>query len=158
MHTNNIIIVTDRELFPEEYGNHTRILALIDGFRAYGYGVILITIRGAKSVETLAKLRNRVTHLVVLDCHTFQGGDPTGFDVPQYREAVAAAAKMFNPVAVIAEYPYLVPCLQGVPPGVLRVVDTHDVMHLRTARFQAQGVDLLGRMQSRGRDLTSQTG
>lgn len=50
-------------------------------------------------------------------------------------------ADRHRPVAVIAEYIFATPCLDVVPRGVLKIVDTHDVYSRRAIEVVALGVD-----------------
>jgi glycosyltransferase involved in cell wall biosynthesis len=55
---------------------------------------------------------------------------------------------------LIVEYIWLTACLRHLPAGVLKIVDTHDVMHLRKRAFAEQGCPdaefgLVGRQQER---------
>jgi glycosyltransferase involved in cell wall biosynthesis len=72
-----------------------------------------------------------VDDLVLVDTPAFPGGVPSDYDCSAFREPLRSAVERHRPVAVIAEYLWMAPCLDAVPAGVLRCVDTHDVMHRR---------------------------
>jgi succinoglycan biosynthesis protein ExoO len=60
------------------------------------------------------------------------------FDVAPYVRSLRTAIARYRPSAVIAEYLWMAPCLDVVPEGTLRVIDTHDVMHVRDAMYRDQ--------------------
>jgi Glycosyl transferases group 1 len=132
------LLVTDRPLVPPWSGNRVRILGLIHVLRAAGWRVVLLINDRAAAEE----LRTLVDGIVVVHGRSYQGGDPSvGFDVRPFRQAVTDVARTLSPSVVIAEYAWLAPALSGVPGGVERWVDCHDVLHERTSRFQAAGLD-----------------
>jgi glycosyltransferase involved in cell wall biosynthesis len=47
----------------------------------------------------------------------------------------------YRPSAVIAEYIFAAPCLDVVPRGVLKIIDTHDMFSRKKAEVVAYGVD-----------------
>ena len=50
---------------------------------------------------------------------------------PYLIQATGTLCKRYRPKAVIAEYVFATPCLREVPPGVLKLVDTHDMYSRR---------------------------
>jgi glycosyltransferase involved in cell wall biosynthesis len=50
---------------------------------------------------------------------------------PALIHATDVLCKKYSPRVVIAEYVYATPCLRKVPPGVLKLVDTHDMLSKR---------------------------
>lgn len=57
-----------------------------------------------------------------------------------FRARVRRLARSWKPDAVMAEYVYLSACLDGLDRRVLRLLDTHDLMHRRGAAYAAAGV------------------
>lgn len=47
----------------------------------------------------------------------------------------------YNPFAVIAEYIFTSPCLDVVPPGVLKVIDTHDMFSRKKDKVICYGIE-----------------
>ncbi len=47
----------------------------------------------------------------------------------------------YRPVAVIAQYIFAAPCLDAAPPGVLKMIDTHDMFSRKAAEVVAFGVE-----------------
>lgn len=125
-----IVIVTERQLFPINAGSRARIVTLIRSLRQLGFRVVLVTRTGmgwrdALGTWRLADARYRAS------APRFYTGSPFAFDCSGYRPAVEAAVREHSPVAVIAEYLWMAPCLRWVQNGALRMIDTLDVMHRR---------------------------
>ncbi len=59
---------------------------------------------------------------------------------PATCRAVHRAVRRDRPVAVLAEYALLSKCLQGLPPSVLRAIDTVEVFFRNRDRFHTQGL------------------
>ncbi len=49
--------------------------------------------------------------------------------------------RKYDPCAVIAEYIFAAPCLDAVPPGILRIVDTHDMFSRKKEQVLSLGID-----------------
>ncbi len=49
--------------------------------------------------------------------------------------------RRYDPVAVIAEYIFMAPCLDVVPPGTLRIIDTHDVFSRKGDEVLSFGIE-----------------
>jgi len=49
--------------------------------------------------------------------------------------------RKYNPCAVIAEYIFAAPCLDAVPPGILKIVDTHDMFSRKKEQVLCFGID-----------------
>ncbi len=140
-----VVLVTDRHLFPVREGNRARIVALIRALRAEGLRVTLIVRRIPRRFKgLLPPVRSRRLHrdlvdrLIEVDGDVFHGGDPTAFDVTAYGTTLARVVADERPLAVIAEYLWMAPALDVVPSDITRIVDTHDVMHVRGEVFRDQ--------------------
>jgi len=131
------LLVTDRRLLPAWSGNRLRILGVIRALRALGWKVVLV---GA-NLGPLEQLKPLVDGLFAVRARSFPGGDLATFDARPFRRAVDRAAAEVRPAVAIAEYAWLAPALRTLPRGVRRWVDCHDVLHERTARFRAAGLD-----------------
>jgi glycosyltransferase involved in cell wall biosynthesis len=140
-----VILVTDRMLHPVREGSRARIVQLIHALRGAGYRVTVISRRVPgrlggllPAVRPLAQLRRLADRVVSVRGDFFHHGDPTAFDAGAYRDALARHVAREKPAAVIAEYLWMAPCLEVVPPSVVRAVDTHDVMHRRAEMYRDQ--------------------
>lgn len=74
-------------------------------------------------------LRGRREHLEDYYC-------PRGFV-----EEVAVWARQYRPFAVIAQYAFSTRCFEAFDPGVLRIVDTHDLFSSRTQKVRSFGIE-----------------
>ena len=138
-----IVMLTERVLFPIRNGSQRRIVALIQSLRVAGFAVVLVsrrTLRLSRHPGIRATLRTRalVDHVLPADAPHFAGGSPMAYDSAPFLEPLSRAVRRFKPVAVIAEYIWMAPCLDVVPAGTLRVLDTHDLMHVRKAMYEGQ--------------------
>jgi glycosyltransferase involved in cell wall biosynthesis len=125
-----IVIVTERQLFPINAGSRARIVTLIRSLRRLGFRVVLVTRTGAGWRDALGT-RWLVDARYRVSAPRFYNGSPFAFDCSGFRPAVEAAVREHSPVAVIAEYLWMAPCLRWVQNGALRLIDTLDVMHRR---------------------------
>lgn len=124
-----IVVVTEEPLFPTNRGSRSRLVTLIRSLRALGFFVVLLT-RTTRRLRTL-QMRWLADRVVLVTAHRFPGGSPLAYDSSPFHSPLKAAVEQFAPAAVIAEYIWMAPCLDVVPPSVLRVVDTIDLMHVR---------------------------
>jgi glycosyltransferase involved in cell wall biosynthesis len=140
-----IVLATDRVLFPCLGGNQARIVELIRGLRSAGFAVVLVgppwlagEVWWKPGVRSAVRTWLLADAVIWVDGRRFHRGSPFAFDDRPYRAALERAVARYRPAAVIAEYVWMAPCLDIVPRGVARLVDTHDVMHVRRAMYQGQ--------------------
>lgn len=135
-----ILIVSEIPLFPTNSGTRARILELIRSLRAFGFRVVLIT---RKSVGVRAWLRTRrcVDRVITVRGGSSFHGVATDFDTSAYREVLREACVRYDARAVIAVYIWQAPCLDVVPDHVVKVIDTHDLMYVRRALYEAENLD-----------------
>ena len=131
------VVVTDRILMPAWRGNRQRIIGLIRSLRAAGWSVALV----GSTVGRIDELGAEVDDLVIVRASSFSGGNPGSFMVQPYRRAVRQVVSALQAEVVIAEYAWLAPALASLPRHVHRYVDCHDLLHERTRRFIAAGLD-----------------
>jgi glycosyltransferase involved in cell wall biosynthesis len=125
-----VVIVTERQLFPINAGSRSRIVTLIRSLRRLGFRVVLVTRKGGGWKDAVGTWRV-ADALYRPRAPRFYNGSPHPFDPSDFRSSVEAAVREHSPVAVIAEYIWMAPCLRWVINGALRLIDTHDVMHRR---------------------------
>jgi glycosyltransferase involved in cell wall biosynthesis len=135
-----IVIVTERQLFPINAGSRTRIVTLIRSLRRLGFRVVLVTRAGGGWKDALGTWWVADARYCVRAAR-FYNGSPAAFDCSGFRSGIEAAVRDHSPVAVIAEYLWMAPCLRWVQNGALRLVDTLDVMH-RRRRFAGRLTDV----------------
>lgn len=56
-------------------------------------------------------------------------------------QATRHLCERYAPDAVLAEYVFAAPCLDVVPPGALRIIDTHDMFSRKKEQVLAWGID-----------------
>lgn len=136
-------------------GNEVRILKMIRWLKSEGVKVVLLLNRPALSTETERKLLALVDHVHTPDgCSApvrrkirnavkrwFFPKKPPETESEKIRanlgsdylaQATGILCGIYSPRAVIAEYVFAAPCLREVPPGVLKIVDTHGVFSRRS--------------------------
>jgi succinoglycan biosynthesis protein ExoO len=129
--------VTDRRLIPATGGNRQRILGLIRAVRALDWRVALIV----TTANADSELRAEVDELFAVEAASFPGGDPRRFDARPFCRELERVVSARRPAVVIAEYAWLAPVFSSIPREIPRWIDCHDLLHERTARFQAAGLD-----------------
>jgi glycosyltransferase involved in cell wall biosynthesis len=138
-----IVVVTDETLFPTRGGSQARIIALIRSLQAAGFSVVLVSRRLLRpglrpGIRTTLKTWSLVDCLIQVDASGFGTGSPLAYDCKPFLRPLIAAVQRFKPAAVIAEYIWMAPCLDVVPGDTLRLLDTHDVMHVRRSMYAGQ--------------------
>ena len=127
-----VVVVTEKRLFPVNEGNRARIVTLIKLLRRLDVSVVLVARRPERGLPMI-QTRWLADHLVAVDAERFSRGSPSAYDCSAFAAAVRVAVDRFRPVAVIAEYIWMAPCLDVVGTRALRIVDTLDLMHPRRA-------------------------
>lgn len=127
-------MLTERLLFPAKYGNFggnaVRIFRLIEDLRSYGHQVTLIAQSADEIVANRSVLESRVDKLILVpSIGEFRGGS-LYFDCSNFYGALEDTLND-KPDIVMVEYVWMAPCLDKVGSGILKVIDTIDVMHLR---------------------------
>jgi hypothetical protein len=123
-------VICDRDFSNVASGNRQRILAVLTCLRRLGYHIVAVCT--SKSASRLAPVTEEV---VPVDTRGFIGGDVRDFDPALFLEAVRRIAAGRRLDVAIAQYAWLAPCLNVLPPACLRVVDTHDLLQERAASF-----------------------
>ncbi len=133
-----VLLVTDRVLVPRARGNDVRITDLIRSLRSENYRVVLVARRIPRTRRNplpwmrLSFSRARlVDHIISVEAPGFRGGSPSTYDCAPFLQPVRRAVAAYDPIAVIAEYCWMAPCLDVVENRALKMVDTHDLMYLR---------------------------
>jgi glycosyltransferase involved in cell wall biosynthesis len=131
-------VITDRQLYPPRQGTRARIVEVIRSLRSLGFRVVLV---GPPPKTWRSRLRTRllVNHVCFVNAPRFDKGSPLEFDSSPFWPAVDSALQRFKPGIVVAEYIWMTPCLDRVRSGALKVVDTHDVMHVRRHLYATEG-------------------
>ncbi len=135
-------------------GNEVRILKMIQWLKSEGMTVVLLLNRPALSAETEKRVLALVDHVHTPDrCAApvhrkirnaakrwFAGKKTPETESEKIRanlgsdylgQATGILCRRYSPKAVVAEYVFATPCLREVPPGVLKIVDTHGVFSRR---------------------------
>lgn len=135
-------------------GNEIRILKMINWLRAEGVHVVLLLNLPPISSEIREQLLNIVDAVHTIDeClplfprRIINAADGlfsrhraprteakkmrSYLGSPSLIQATGVLCKRYCPQVVIAEYVLSTPCMREVPPGVLKMVDTHDLLSKR---------------------------
>lgn len=125
-----ILLVTDRALHPVDRGNRRRIVNLAEGLRSLGFYLVLVTLESVFSPISAIHF----DEVVLAGGSQFKSGDsPSSYRAPELNSAIVNTALRLSACAVIVEYIFLAHCLSGLPQWVLRIIDTHDVMSVRSS-------------------------
>ncbi len=161
---NLLVMVTHVKIARASAGNEVRILKFIRHLRKRGFRVALIYTPLDRVPLTLAERYESVSAVDFF----FEVSDklPVGFiknvdekilnavaPLPKWQAeersfvpditvaAVAEVLDQLKPRVVIAEYIWTSRILQMVPPGVLRVIDTHDKFSNKAAQVNSYGIE-----------------
>jgi glycosyltransferase involved in cell wall biosynthesis/GT2 family glycosyltransferase len=132
------LFITDVRLVPAFSGNRSRILSFIRTLRELG---LQITLVAPPDVMPIEQLRLLVDVFVPVRARRFTGGRLSSFDWRPFRHAINAAAKRYHPMLAVVQYVWLAPAMADLPHGIERWIDCHDLLHERTERFLAVGLD-----------------
>ena len=137
-----VIIVTERNVWPPQHGCDARICRLAAGIQSLGYKVLLLGSTHSRIQQAEGHVGDAVSAInaPLWDWAAAKGG-LDHFDAGWYSGAIHDICCRSDVSAVIAEYLWMAPALNIVPDGILKVVDTHDVMHKRAAIYDAHGVN-----------------
>ncbi len=72
---------------------------------------------------------------------------------PRLCDAARPLIERIQPRAVIGNYAWTAKAVEQAPPGTLRIIDTHDIQHLRRGRAQEAGSDLPGHACTREEEV-----
>jgi glycosyltransferase involved in cell wall biosynthesis len=132
-----VLVVTDRQLYPQWQGNRARIIELVRSLRSQGFSVALVT-RTNPGWRSTLRTRLLVDRLVTVPAPEFHRGSPSTYDCSPFYRAIERMIERCRPRAVIAEYIWMAPCLDLVDGRALRVLDTHDLMHVRQEVYERE--------------------
>ena len=133
-----IVIVTERNVWPAKHGCDARIVQLIKGYQKCGFKVCL--------VGTEHSTNKQAAHLV--DRYILTRGPSWDweqniekFDAGWFFGGIMIAMKELNRVvAVQGEYLWMAHSLTVVTDGIVKIIDTHDLMHKRAAIYDPHGI------------------
>jgi glycosyltransferase involved in cell wall biosynthesis len=133
-----IVIVTERNVWPPKHGCDARIVQLIKGYQKHGFKVCLVGTEHSTS--------SQASHLV--DRYILTNGPSwdweqniNTFDAGWFFGGLHKAMKELNRVvAVQVEYIWMVHALKVVPDGIVKLVDTHDLMHKRAEIYDPHNI------------------
>lgn len=132
-----VVIVTERDVHPPRHGCDARIARMVEGFRKLGFKVCLVGSR----YGGIEAARHLVDELLLADAPLWDWTvDLDKFDAGWYFGAVMDACKRHPVRMVMAEYVWMAEALKVAPEGVVKAVDTHDLMHVRKSSYRAAGV------------------
>ncbi|MET0850670.1 MAG: glycosyltransferase family 4 protein [Candidatus Rokuibacteriota bacterium] len=134
----SVLVVTDRRLFPPIAGNRARIIEIVRALRAAGLRVALVARRPRRLFDRW-RTRRLADAVEWVDAPSFATGPPGRFDCSPFRSGLDAAMRRNDPSAVIVEYIWMTPALDALGRDVLKIVDTHDLMHVRRDLYRAAG-------------------
>jgi len=148
MKKNTIIMVFHMNIYPILHGNQRRVKAFIEGVRSFGYKIILIINvnnygvlpKGQKLKKIISEMKKMVDILIPVNGPLF-AGRVDKFDTSVYANKLEQAVLKYDPIAVVAEYIWMAPCLDIVKNGAIKIVDTHDLMHVRKSMYTKKGLN-----------------
>ncbi len=164
MASNDVMMVYPAALWPVAGGGARRALDLMAFLRRNGLRVTVVTIDHGEARPALASLCDALhtappqTDGAALAKHALRavpgasaaralwqrfispsGGGLAALRNPAIEGLAVETARTLRPAAVIAHFASTAYCLDAMPPGTLKIVDTHDVQHQRQAAAKAAG-------------------
>ena len=142
----NILYYSPDPAYPVKSGNRARICELIKAFQRMGHTVHFAVLNSAECTPTTVELmRTQLntsvdlipskTYRISLGRVRFDGWYSRGVG-----ERVAALCEQYSIDMVICSYVHQSKVLEYLPPHILKVIDTHDVMGNRSAMLRANGL------------------
>jgi glycosyltransferase involved in cell wall biosynthesis len=156
-----ILMVTHVVPFPPSAGNEIRILNLVKWLKRKGFRIVLL-LKTDKLNPGIRESLNEIFHKVHLigDFRLHElfklivgkvfpwrkdKNRPVSAKESLAPDSLIQMTKMlcnkYHPFAVIAEYIFTAPCLDVVPQGTLKIIDTHDMFSRKKALVNSFGID-----------------
>lgn len=154
-----VLVLSDTAFLPATAGNRRRIDAMIGFLTGAGVEVGMLMLPAADRHEwDEGGMRGRLARFEVAErpiatkvlgrlraamrspAPSAAAIDVDAWCPPWFRARARAVADEWAADAVIAEYVYLSACLEPLGERVLRVIDTHDVMHRRASVYAGVGL------------------
>jgi glycosyltransferase involved in cell wall biosynthesis len=133
-----IVIVTERNVWPAKHGCDARIVQLIKGYQSYGFKVCLVGTVNSTN-EQAAPLVDHYISTTGPSWDWRQNMDK--FDAGFFFGGIMQALKELDGiVAIQAEYIWMLPALRIAPDNILKIVDTHDMMHKRAGIYDPHNI------------------
>jgi glycosyltransferase involved in cell wall biosynthesis len=157
---NKILFIYPEKLLPVTVGGAARTLAMMEYFRHAGWRVGLVTLGHSRECEM--DLCNRVDQLWSYRPCRYEVAEHNDFSPAKgllnrrncyLEEFAGGVAHKFNPIAVIATYVWSARALDQMPPGILKIIDTIDVQHIRASKAELAGGDLSDRNCNRDEEI-----
>jgi glycosyltransferase involved in cell wall biosynthesis/tetratricopeptide (TPR) repeat protein len=142
-----VLVISHVMPVPAAAGNETRILKVLQFLKNSGYSVIFLLNQKYADDAAVAELKkyvdefytanveqDKINKTVVAPSIEFlKGKNEVKHTLcpPELVYFTWILGQRYNPVAVIAEYIFTAPCLDVVPSGSLKIIDTHDMMSKR---------------------------
>jgi len=160
MAPNDLLMVYPSPLWPVAGGGARRALDLMAYLRSSGFRVTLVTVdHGTHRAALAAQCDDLVTlppsspnppppwaltqmKRIIAGTGWFDRYRKGGLESQRNRalESLAArTAEQLRPRAAIAHFARMAYCLDAMPAGTLKIVDTHDIQHVRHATARAAG-------------------
>ncbi|PWS34908.1 hypothetical protein DFH01_21420 [Falsiroseomonas bella] len=146
-----ILVVSPTPTHPQDAGNRARIHALLSDLKAAGHAIHLcLLLREGVTPDALAAMRAAWDEVIAVphDRAAERRSLPEGLNalddwiLPEAERAFAAlAARDPGFDMVLVNYVFLSAAFLPFPPGVVRVLDTHDVFADRAAKLAALGLE-----------------
>ncbi len=145
-----ILVISPTPTHPQDAGNRARIHAVLSALKAAGHAIHLcLLLRENPSAGALAAMRAAWDEVVEVPHDRAREARSLGefnalddWILPETEAAFAAlAAREPGFDLVLVEYVFLSRAFEFFPPGVPRVLDTHDVFAGRAARLAALGLE-----------------
>jgi FkbM family methyltransferase len=132
-----VVVVTERNVWPPEHGCDARIACMIAGWQHMGFKVCLVGTTNSHA----AQAAHLVDDIVLVDGPSWDYSlDLKLFDYQPYVYPVIAACERYEAVAVVAEYVWMAQIHQHLPANVVKLVDTHDLMHARKEVYDGHDI------------------
>ena len=143
-----ILVVSPVPSHPQDQGNSSRIFTLCRSLQAQGHLVhfLYYTLEGLCQPQAEAMARQwDAFHALPCTAGRRASPGPQGYGLddwyhPELGHCAAALHRHWQFDAVLVNYVWMSAVLDAVPPGPLKLIDTHDVFGDRQAVFAAAGL------------------
>ena len=132
-----IVIVTERNVWPAKHGCDARIVQLIRGYQKCGFRVCLV----GTQHSTIGLAEHLVDDLLITGGPSWDWyQDIDKFDAGWFFGGILEAMKRHDVAAVQVEYCWMSKALEVVTEGIIKIIDTHDLMYNRAGIYDPYGI------------------
>ncbi len=130
-----VLFVVDAELWPPSHGFTRRLHDMVAALRESGFWTAAVARMSESNSANHGRLLEVFDEVKLVASPHFCWDSVERYSPERYFGAVGRMTAELDPLAVIAVYVWMAPCLDAVRNGALKLIDSNDLMHRRNDYF-----------------------